>query len=91
MVQELMIALVAVLCAGALYVASAARVIRQYERGVVLRPHRPHRSRPVLIGTAVRPSLSVAAHARSGVPARPIPSPLTWGDAAGVRGVRPPA
>ncbi|WP_426497502.1 slipin family protein [Streptomyces sp. D54] len=37
MVQELMIALVAVLCAGALYVASAARVIRQYERGVVLR------------------------------------------------------
>ncbi|MFH9293162.1 slipin family protein [Streptomyces sp. NPDC017520] len=37
MVQELVIALVAVLCAGALYVASAARVIRQYERGVVLR------------------------------------------------------
>ncbi|MEU2574427.1 slipin family protein [Streptomyces anulatus] len=37
MVQELMIALVAALCAGALYVASAARVIRQYERGVVLR------------------------------------------------------
>ncbi|MFI7288027.1 slipin family protein [Streptomyces anulatus] len=37
MVQELVIALVAVFCAGALYVASAARVIRQYERGVVLR------------------------------------------------------
>ncbi|MFI1929500.1 slipin family protein [Streptomyces sp. NPDC020330] len=37
MVQELVIALVAVVCAGALYVASAARVIRQYERGVVLR------------------------------------------------------
>ncbi|MFB8218557.1 slipin family protein [Streptomyces anulatus] len=37
MVEGLVIALVAVLCAGALYVASAARVIRQYERGVVLR------------------------------------------------------
>ncbi|MFF0508416.1 slipin family protein [Streptomyces fimicarius] len=37
MAQELVIALVAVLCAAALYVASAARVIRQYERGVVLR------------------------------------------------------
>ncbi|MFJ9108164.1 slipin family protein [Streptomyces sp. NPDC102283] len=37
MVQELVIALAAVLCAGALYMASAARVIRQYERGVVLR------------------------------------------------------
>ncbi|MFG3408477.1 slipin family protein [Streptomyces sp. NPDC048142] len=37
MAQELVVALVAVLCTGALYVASAARVIRQYERGVVLR------------------------------------------------------
>ncbi|WP_217224695.1 slipin family protein [Streptomyces anulatus] len=37
MVEGLVIALVAGLCAGALYVASAARVIRQYERGVVLR------------------------------------------------------
>ncbi|WP_329304926.1 slipin family protein [Streptomyces anulatus] len=37
MVEGLVIALVAVLCAGALYVASGARVIRQYERGVVLR------------------------------------------------------
>ncbi|MFJ2180583.1 slipin family protein [Streptomyces anulatus] len=37
MVEGLVIALVAVLCAGALYAASAARVIRQYERGVVLR------------------------------------------------------
>ncbi|NDZ60951.1 slipin family protein [Streptomyces anulatus] len=37
MVEGLVIALVAVLCAGVLYVASAARVIRQYERGVVLR------------------------------------------------------
>lgn len=37
MVEVLVIALVAVLCTGALYVASAARVIRQYERGVVLR------------------------------------------------------
>ncbi|MFJ2433209.1 slipin family protein [Streptomyces anulatus] len=37
MVEGLAIALVVVLCAGALYAASAARVIRQYERGVVLR------------------------------------------------------
>ncbi|MEU4024721.1 slipin family protein [Streptomyces anulatus] len=37
MVEGLVIALVAVLCAGALYAASSARVIRQYERGVVLR------------------------------------------------------
>ncbi|MFD4237565.1 slipin family protein [Streptomyces sp. NPDC058542] len=37
MVEVLVIALVVVLCAGALYVASGARVIRQYERGVVLR------------------------------------------------------
>lgn len=37
MVEGLVIALVVVLCAGALYVASGARVIRQYERGVVLR------------------------------------------------------
>ncbi|MEV2263217.1 slipin family protein [Streptomyces anulatus] len=37
MVEVLVIALVAVLCVGALYVASGARVIRQYERGVVLR------------------------------------------------------
>ncbi|MFJ6806978.1 slipin family protein [Streptomyces anulatus] len=37
MVEVLVIALVVVLGAGALYAASAARVIRQYERGVVLR------------------------------------------------------
>lgn len=37
MVEGLVIALVVALCAGALYVASGARVIRQYERGVVLR------------------------------------------------------
>ncbi|MFE7479561.1 slipin family protein [Streptomyces sp. NPDC057552] len=37
MVQELVIAAVALVCAGALYVAAAARVVRQYERGVVLR------------------------------------------------------
>lgn len=37
MVQELVIAIVAVLCVGALYAASAARVVKQYERGVVLR------------------------------------------------------
>ncbi|MGX1950045.1 slipin family protein [Streptomyces sp. CB02115] len=37
MVEGLVIALVVVLCFGALYVASGARVIRQYERGVVLR------------------------------------------------------
>ncbi|MFJ4962047.1 Modulator of FtsH protease HflK [Streptomyces sp. ADI96-02] len=37
MVQEIVIAVVVVLCAGALYMASAGRVVRQYERGVVLR------------------------------------------------------
>ncbi|MCX4678032.1 slipin family protein [Streptomyces sp. NBC_01433] len=37
MVQELVIAIVAILCAGALYAAGAARVVKQYERGVVLR------------------------------------------------------
>lgn len=37
MVEGLVIALVVVLCAGALYMVSGARVIRQYERGVVLR------------------------------------------------------
>ncbi|MFJ7628098.1 SPFH domain-containing protein [Streptomyces sp. NPDC097595] len=37
MVQDLLIALVVVALAGALYTAAAARVVRQYERGVVLR------------------------------------------------------
>lgn len=37
MVEELVIAAVAAASVGGLYVASAARVIRQYERGVVLR------------------------------------------------------
>ncbi|MEV7556461.1 slipin family protein [Streptomyces sp. NPDC089795] len=37
MVQELLTALVIIGIAGLLYVAAAARVVRQYERGVVLR------------------------------------------------------
>ncbi|MEV0782012.1 slipin family protein [Streptomyces sp. NPDC050423] len=37
MVQELLIALVVVILAGAAYTMAAARVVKQYERGVVLR------------------------------------------------------
>ncbi|MEU2668288.1 slipin family protein [Streptomyces sp. NPDC007164] len=37
MVQELVIAIVAAASAGALYTAAAAKVVKQYERGVVLR------------------------------------------------------
>lgn len=37
MVQELLIALVVVVLAGVVYTAAAARVVKQYERGVVLR------------------------------------------------------
>ncbi len=37
MVQDLLIAVVAAAAVGALYLAAAARVVRQYERGVVLR------------------------------------------------------
>lgn len=37
MVQVLLIAVIAVLAAAALYTAAAARVVKQYERGVVLR------------------------------------------------------
>ncbi|MFB7914910.1 slipin family protein [Streptomyces sp. NPDC056061] len=37
MVQELVIAIVAAVAAGALYLAAAAKVVKQYERGVVLR------------------------------------------------------
>ncbi|MEU8717070.1 slipin family protein [Streptomyces sp. NPDC048663] len=37
MVQELLVAIVAALCAGALYVAAGARVVKQYERGVLFR------------------------------------------------------
>ncbi|MEU8696871.1 slipin family protein [Streptomyces sp. NPDC048680] len=37
MVQELLIALVVVVLAGVAYTAAAARVVKQYERGVVLR------------------------------------------------------
>ncbi|MEU9269684.1 slipin family protein [Streptomyces sp. NPDC048251] len=37
MVEELMVAGVALASAGAVYVAAAARVVKQYERGVVLR------------------------------------------------------
>lgn len=37
MVQELVIAIVAAVSAGALYTAAAAKVVKQYERGVVLR------------------------------------------------------
>ncbi|MFD8690058.1 SPFH domain-containing protein [Streptomyces sp. NPDC059651] len=37
MVQELLIAAVAAVSAGAVYTAAAARVVKQYERGVVLR------------------------------------------------------
>ncbi|MCX4968684.1 slipin family protein [Streptomyces sp. NBC_00654] len=37
MSQELVIAVVAAICAAAVYAAAAARVVKQYERGVVLR------------------------------------------------------
>ncbi|MDH6625648.1 regulator of protease activity HflC (stomatin/prohibitin superfamily) [Streptomyces sp. LBL] len=37
MLQELLTAAVAAACAGVVYVASAARVVKQYERGVVFR------------------------------------------------------
>ncbi|WP_328628232.1 slipin family protein [Streptomyces sp. NBC_00353] len=37
MVQELMVAVVTVASVGAVYVAAAAKVVKQYERGVVLR------------------------------------------------------
>ncbi|WP_411085649.1 slipin family protein [Streptomyces sp. 061-3] len=37
MVQELMVAVVAAASVGAVYVAAAAKVVKQYERGVVLR------------------------------------------------------
>ena len=37
MVEELLIAAAAVASAGAVYVAAAARVVKQYERGVVFR------------------------------------------------------
>ncbi|MFF1923984.1 SPFH domain-containing protein [Streptomyces sp. NPDC058221] len=37
MVQELLVALVVVVLAGVAYTAAAARVVKQYERGVVLR------------------------------------------------------
>lgn len=37
MVQDLLIALIAVVAAGAVYMMAAARIIKQYERGVVLR------------------------------------------------------
>ncbi|MFJ8750847.1 slipin family protein [Streptomyces sp. NPDC102441] len=42
MVQDLLIALVAVLSGGLLYAMAAARVVKQYERGVVLRLGRLH-------------------------------------------------
>ncbi|MGW4912844.1 slipin family protein [Streptomyces sp. NPDC004270] len=37
MVQELLVAVVAALCVGALYLAAGARVIKQYEQGVLFR------------------------------------------------------
>ncbi|MGY4903454.1 slipin family protein [Streptomyces sp. 900116325] len=37
MVQELVVALVAAVSAGVVYVAAAAKIVKQYERGVVLR------------------------------------------------------
>ncbi|MGW7237555.1 slipin family protein [Streptomyces sp. NPDC054804] len=37
MVQELLVAVVAALCVGALYLAAAARVVKQYEQGVLFR------------------------------------------------------
>ena len=37
MVQELLVAVVAALCVGALYLAAGARVVKQYERGVLFR------------------------------------------------------
>ncbi|MFG2539149.1 SPFH domain-containing protein [Streptomyces sp. NPDC048511] len=42
MVQELLVALVAVLSCGLVYAMAAARVVKQYERGVVLRLGRLH-------------------------------------------------
>ncbi|MFE4218031.1 SPFH domain-containing protein [Streptomyces sp. NPDC056844] len=42
MVQELLIVLVAVLSCGLVYAMAAARVVKQYERGVVLRLGRLH-------------------------------------------------
>ncbi|MFH9614264.1 slipin family protein [Streptomyces pratensis] len=42
MVQELVVALVAVLSGGLVYAMAAARVVKQYERGVVLRLGRLH-------------------------------------------------
>ncbi|MGE6737130.1 SPFH domain-containing protein, partial [Streptomyces sp. NPDC059900] len=44
MVEELVAAGVAVGCAGAVYVMAAARVVKQYERGVVLRLGKLQRS-----------------------------------------------
>lgn len=41
MVQDLLVALVALLAGGLLYAMAAARVVKQYERGVVLRLGRP--------------------------------------------------
>ncbi|MER6083339.1 slipin family protein [Streptomyces sp. NPDC013157] len=37
MVQELLVAVVVALCVGALYLAAAARVVKQYEQGVLFR------------------------------------------------------
>jgi len=37
MVQDLVIAVVAAVCVGLLYLAAGAKIVRQYERGVVLR------------------------------------------------------
>ena len=37
MVEELVAAGVTLACAGAVYVTAAARVVKQYERGVVFR------------------------------------------------------
>ncbi|MER5530184.1 slipin family protein [Streptomyces sp. NPDC002677] len=37
MVQELLVAVVAALCVGALYLAAGARVVKQYEQGVLFR------------------------------------------------------
>uniref|UniRef100_A0AAU3H8D5 Slipin family protein n=1 Tax=Streptomyces sp. NBC_01401 TaxID=2903854 RepID=A0AAU3H8D5_9ACTN len=42
MVQDLLVALVALLAGGLLYAMAAARVVKQYERGVVLRLGRLH-------------------------------------------------
>lgn len=37
MVQELVVAVVAAASVGVVYVAAAAKIVKQYERGVVLR------------------------------------------------------